>query len=98
MYGFGLKFIEVCSAGPINYISPLVQIMNWHRPVASHYLNHWSQVYWRIYVSHGPNGLTWMNKKFQYGANDSENNYFGHINTNLLSILLRIAKYDSLIH
>ena len=32
MYGFGLKFIEVCSAGPINYISPLVQIMNWHRP------------------------------------------------------------------
>ena len=32
------KFV---AKGPINNISALVQIMGWHRPGASHYLNQW---------------------------------------------------------
>ena len=42
----------------INNIPALVQIMAWRRPGASHYLNQWRIIYWRIYASLGLNGLS----------------------------------------
>ena len=47
-----LKFVH---KGPINDIPSLVQIMAWRRQAASHYLNQWWLVYWRIYASLGLN-------------------------------------------
>ena len=42
---------------PINDIPALDQIMVWHRPGASHYLNNNDIVYWRIYALLGLNEL-----------------------------------------
>ena len=49
-----LKFVP---KGPINNIPALVQIMLGTNQAASHYLNQWWLVYWRIYASVGLNEL-----------------------------------------
>ena len=49
-----LKFVP---RGPINNIPALVQIMAWHRPATSHYLNQLWLVHCPIYSSIGLNEL-----------------------------------------
>ena len=49
-----LKFVPRV---PIDNIQALVQIMAWRRQGASHYLNQWWLVYWRMYASLGLNEL-----------------------------------------
>ena len=50
-----LKFVP---KDQINKILALVQIIAWRHQAASHYLDQWWLVYWRIYASLGLNELT----------------------------------------
>ena len=43
--------LNFVGSGLIKCITALVKIMAWRQPAASHYLNQWWWVYWRIYAS-----------------------------------------------